>query len=518
MYISADILKNSLKENIVSAAILPESEMSLNYCELYDPESCDFQKNCVYLCLTDELPPGKKLPDGVTLLCAQGEREPQAAEYAHINLLVTGGITFRQLFNRVMGVFKEYQSLDECFDGLISSDVPLQEIIDLATGIVKMPLCMLDLNHNVLAISSEMESPDDALWDAMRSGYGYAHYDVVERSEPKLKNMVQPSASSVEMISNISGHYIKVTTLFRGNRAVAFLGMHRIYEFTAPFERHTVQLYYYVINKITRHLSLFSDVKVGRGMMYEQFLIDVLDEKIKDEKEIEEYSRRLGLERHGKYQAAVISFWEGVVRTDYHFAMMDYIEIILPGSKCIMLDNMIFVIWAMTDTNYLDDALSGKLSTFLKTHDCFGLLSPVFLGLSQLSGVFKLLKDVLPFVDKRAKQGNIYHYYEYTELYCMKLFVENVPFNTIRHPMIQKLIDYDKDFNTDYLDTLKIYLRNNCNISEAAKLLHMHRNSLLYRIKRIEELLGSDLAAWEIRNQLFFSMAYMEYIAAYRTK
>jgi purine catabolism regulator len=43
------------------------------------------------------------------------------------------------------------------------------------------------------------------------------------------------------------------------------------------------------------------------------------------------------------------------------------------------------------------------------------------------------------------------------------------------------------------LETVEVYLACNGNLSEAARRLHLHRNSLLYRLHHIRDLLGHDL-------------------------
>lgn len=47
--------------------------------------------------------------------------------------------------------------------------------------------------------------------------------------------------------------------------------------------------------------------------------------------------------------------------------------------------------------------------------------------------------------------------------------------------------------NTDYIDTLRTYINCNYNISETARLCSLHRQSLLYRLEKIEELCGMSL-------------------------
>lgn len=56
------------------------------------------------------------------------------------------------------------------------------------------------------------------------------------------------------------------------------------------------------------------------------------------------------------------------------------------------------------------------------------------------------------------------------------------------------LKDYDrKRRNSDLLGTLRIFSSSNANTSETADKLFLDRNSVLYRLARIEELTGLDL-------------------------
>ncbi len=71
---------------------------------------------------------------------------------------------------------------------------------------------------------------------------------------------------------------------------------------------------------------------------------------------------------------------------------------------------------------------------------------------------------------------------------------------------IGKLIEYDKEHGTNYLETLKIYLDNNQNIKKTAKFLFVHYNTIRYRINRILEILGNFLDFPQERLAVEFSL------------
>jgi purine catabolism regulator len=59
--------------------------------------------------------------------------------------------------------------------------------------------------------------------------------------------------------------------------------------------------------------------------------------------------------------------------------------------------------------------------------------------------------------------------------------------------LVEPLEAYDSERGSDLLRTLRVFFAANGNASEAADRLFLHRNSLLYRLDRVEELTGLDL-------------------------
>ena len=59
--------------------------------------------------------------------------------------------------------------------------------------------------------------------------------------------------------------------------------------------------------------------------------------------------------------------------------------------------------------------------------------------------------------------------------------------------LVEPLAAYDRKRRSDLVRTLRVYLATGANASEAADRLFLHRNSILYRLARIEQLTGLDL-------------------------
>lgn len=76
---------------------------------------------------------------------------------------------------------------------------------------------------------------------------------------------------------------------------------------------------------------------------------------------------------------------------------------------------------------------------------------------------------------------------------------------------LQKLEMYDLRNDTQYYNTLYHYLKNERNVTLTSQQLHLHRNSLLYRINRINEITEFDLDDAELRFQLLLAFEIKKY-------
>jgi len=61
------------------------------------------------------------------------------------------------------------------------------------------------------------------------------------------------------------------------------------------------------------------------------------------------------------------------------------------------------------------------------------------------------------------------------------------------------LLDYDAANSSNSMETLSVYFRQNSSPKRAAALLHTHPNTIAYRVRRAEEILGLDLDAYRDR-------------------
>ncbi|MGX4588256.1 PucR family transcriptional regulator [Paenibacillus chitinolyticus] len=116
-------------------------------------------------------------------------------------------------------------------------------------------------------------------------------------------------------------------------------------------------------------------------------------------------------------------------------------------------------------------------------------------------------RQALAFGEQAADQPEVLHFHD--------RLVEHLLMDVAGHPLleqlhgelIQPLLDYDGEAGTELLPTLEAYLKSG-STKQVAEELFIHRNSVLYRLERIRELLRTDIHDPDIRFRLDLAIRY----------
>ena len=98
---------------------------------------------------------------------------------------------------------------------------------------------------------------------------------------------------------------------------------------------------------------------------------------------------------------------------------------------------------------------------------------------------------------------------QFSSLGVYQLLVQLEEFPAVRtftDQVIGPLVEYDEQHNSSLVKTIDAYFDHHGNISQTAESLFIHRNTLLYRLDRIQELTGHDLNQANMRLALHLSL------------
>ncbi len=114
------------------------------------------------------------------------------------------------------------------------------------------------------------------------------------------------------------------------------------------------------------------------------------------------------------------------------------------------------------------------------------------------AGLSGLKQSLAQAEDARALGTRLFGHgrtYRYSELGLYQLFrhLQGHPEVTAFYERtLAPLVTYDAEHGTNLVETLDVLLARGGNVSRAAQALHVHRNSLIYRVERIREICGLD--------------------------
>lgn len=75
-----------------------------------------------------------------------------------------------------------------------------------------------------------------------------------------------------------------------------------------------------------------------------------------------------------------------------------------------------------------------------------------------------------------------------------------------------RLIAYDRKNNTEMTRTLYYYLENMKDTGHVLETMHIHRNTLFYRLKKTREIFGSDMTDAREIMQIELSFEILKYM------
>ena len=81
---------------------------------------------------------------------------------------------------------------------------------------------------------------------------------------------------------------------------------------------------------------------------------------------------------------------------------------------------------------------------------------------------------------------------------------------SFRHHLLKPLADYDALHGSDLIGTLASFLESCGSWQRSAEELHVHVNTLRYRIQRIEQLTGRDMSAMRDRVDLYLALTCLD--------
>lgn len=114
-------------------------------------------------------------------------------------------------------------------------------------------------------------------------------------------------------------------------------------------------------------------------------------------------------------------------------------------------------------------------------------------NIASLHKSFSEAHEAIRLMQKFNSKGDVSHFDDYSVYHFLDSNIKDIELEDFFLKRLGKLYEHDHEFGTSFMVTLDNYFLYNQNVSEAAKAMFIHRNTFIYRIEKIKEILNMDL-------------------------
>ncbi len=265
----------------------------------------------------------------------------------------------------------------------------------------------------------------------------------------------------------------------------------------------------------------FSDRSVSDSL-FTTLAMDLLDGRIRDSELLAERLRRISLSFTSHYVIIVLE--SETVTERVNAEVIPLLTSIFHGGFPLQYDNKVILLVQLERYTQHPDTKKEALAPLLEDYRLYACVSGVMRNLLSLrTGYDKTAKCLtLARVLRRDKTERLFNEEDYA-MFC----VVDIAYNAVKNeyhgdyiklcnPGAISLNYYDIVHGTNNTEVLRRYLQNGGNASKTAKELGMHRNTLTYRLDRIQEITGCDLSDTAGNFRMLFSIMVIDYLKLYR--
>ena len=391
----------------------------------------------------------------------------------------------------------------------------LESIVAIAYKALGNPIIVNDKSWKALAIASDVKETDDIAWNEFLTNGALSLEIVSANIKEKLTDRIEQSETPF-LCKEVNMKYPRLfCRVAVGARPVATVA---VIEYYRPFIERDYLMTAMLASAISAEMQKNKFLHYTRGLLYEEFIVDLIEGRVRNSNVIEEKvkSLNLGLKRY--IHVITVSIKEFDVTYFSVPYMRDYLEKMIGGSKALIYNDNITMISSYSSEHEIFESDTIKLRDFLKDYKLHAGLSRAFTKLEDLKEHFGQSLEAIALGSRIDADVTIYAYDDYAIYHIAKVCAESDELKKFVHPKLQYLMDYDAEHKTSFTDSLYTYLKHSRNITNTAKALHLHRNSMIYHLKRIEEILNFSLSDNEMLLHIELSFRLMEYDKKFNRK
>ncbi|WP_234396996.1 helix-turn-helix domain-containing protein [Bacillus massiliglaciei] len=371
----------------------------------------------------------------------------------------------------------------------------LMEFADRISSVLGCPITIEDRNHRLLAYSMHDDTTDQARIST-----------IIGRRVPEkvINSLWKDGIIPALLKENFPIKIGSIQEVGLGNRAAVsirknneVLGFIWALEVNKPFTDEDLAFLLFSAKEAKNQLQQLQIKKKREEAGHQEFLWRLLTGHYQQESEMIENFSRFSIQLPSMFSILVFEFPSDITReVERHISyMLSTTQQFKSTLFTIDQNKLILLAGAKEEDKPLDfsDSIHAFLPFFIRemkrrfgVEGILGASGNQTVSLSEAMSSYQQALYTLKMKHAFPKETEeICHYEELGVLQALDLLISRPDPG---FPPLMKLKKYDEKNQTDLLDTLTVYLDCDGNLNDASKILHIHVNTMNYRLKRIIEI------------------------------
>ena len=365
----------------------------------------------------------------------------------------------------------------------------VQHLMDLGYEMLGNPLLLVDISLSFVAHAGGNTVSDEPLWEwTLSKGYVTDEY---AESVMSVKAPREDPNSRFIWEKGLLSHDQLVGVVFQNEVPLGYL---KLLAYNHEITEEDISILDTLCNLIGMLLSNKNATLIeSDNPIIESFITSLLTGKLYEPAAIAERAAKFGLKLYDNLVIIAVKLCDEVKsikeRTLY---LKKQIANSLARKAVVIYGGYIVALYDSKNEKVISEHEMSSLKKLLSRTGCPCGISPVFGNLTEVSENYKKAVSAIKIGVTKAPDERIYIFDDYTVDDLLISYAKISDLENLIHPEIRKLIKATGNKSDIYLETLFTFIDNFMNITETSKELHVHHNTLKYRIDRIKEITDLD--------------------------
>ena len=497
MNIIFDLIKSYNYENHVN----PGETVKFSECLPLPDDLSELNSECLYIgTLTKAL----LLPDGIYCICVRDRFKDSKEKKDKLDglVIINENITQNELIQKIIKRIFEIMNWVQKMNDVLIGGGTLQDIVDTCPPVLNNYIAINDASLMLLAYSRTITCDDPICVEFAAHGYHTDEYIKKFRKHNLLKMWETAEEVFIDDSCEVA-KYVVVHKVFKlQNKYFAHIVMTCNHVPVSPYLLELFQLFVAVVDKYIKRLGESRSKNIH---IYDPLLTDLIENKVKKRKIIEERARYVGLPLSGPY--CLLTIESNDASNIYVENMMNKFSDLYTRFKFVMYNNSIVAVLPLKTENtdeHLKD-VCDNIEIFLAECDAQCGVSNVYYNLDETPYAHRQSALALKYMDQlsahtlfRDNETAAYkrvHFFTQKFIYCMMDESEGhaeLWYHSDYCRKMKILYEHDSKHKSNYIELLNIFLSQGQNATKVGSILMTHRNNIMYHIGRIKELISVD--------------------------